>query len=96
MLRGLLLLAGSLQVLEHAVGRVAFVHSLRSKKPYLSTEISCLVVLTPEELEAWHRADTEVEERAGILKRGLLRKQFIRQPSREAHTDEREGAGESI
>lgn len=93
MLRGLLLLAGSLQVLEHVVGRLAFD---RSKKPYLSMEISCSVVLTPEELEAWMRADTDVEERAAILRRGLLRNQFIRQPSREAHTDERAGAGDPI
>lgn len=91
MLRGLLLLAGSLQVAEYAVGRVAFV---LSKKPYLHTTISCQVVLTPEELEALNRPDVDVEEQAGILRRGLLRNKFIRQPSREAHNDERAGPGD--
>ena len=45
---------------------------IRLDKRYLSTTVTSELILTPEELELWHRSIDE-EERVAIYRRGLLR-----------------------
>lgn len=72
MLRGWIVLAGLLHVLEGAAGRLVYRLAGRT---YRVVTVESRLVLTSEETQAWD-TDMDIEERVATFRRGLLRHQF--------------------
>ena len=72
-----LTIAMVLRAIDDVVGNWAF---MKRGHKYSVTVITSTVVLTDEELAAWKRSDTTVEDRAAIFKRGLLRHETLQRP----------------